>query len=97
MSCNTGGADSRHGFQTAMHQIRQWQYVNAVPSRRALHLVAVVAMLGVTACGGAGAVPTFVPQNSSQVCRTAILEVAAVTIAEPNLNVSGLWCIPIRP
>lgn len=41
---------------------------------------------------------TFVvPQNSSQVCRTAILEVAAVTIAEPNSNVSGLWCIPIRP
>ncbi len=41
---------------------------------------------------------TFVvPQNSSQVCRTAILEVAALTIAEPTSNVSGLWCISIRP
>ena len=41
---------------------------------------------------------TFVvPQNSAQVCRTAILEVASVTIAEPQSNASGLWCIPIRP
>ena len=41
---------------------------------------------------------TFVvPQNSSQVCRTAILEVAALTIAEPTSNASGLWCVPIRP
>ena len=41
---------------------------------------------------------TFVvPQNSSQVCRTAILQVAALTIAEPTSNASGLWCIPIRP
>ena len=41
---------------------------------------------------------TFVvPQDSAQVCRTAILEVASVTIAEPTSNASGLWCIPIRP
>ncbi len=41
---------------------------------------------------------TFVvPQNSSQVCRTAILEVAALAIAEPTSNASGLWCVPIRP
>jgi hypothetical protein len=41
---------------------------------------------------------TFVvPHNSAQVCRTAILEVASVTIAEPKSNTSGLWCIPIRP
>jgi hypothetical protein len=41
---------------------------------------------------------TFVvPQNSAQVCRTAILEVASVTIAEPQSNASGLWCISIRP
>jgi hypothetical protein len=41
---------------------------------------------------------TFVvPQNSAQVCRTAILEVASVTIAEPTSNASGLWCISIRP
>ena len=41
---------------------------------------------------------TFVvPQESEQVCRTAILEVAALTIAEPTSNASGLWCIPIRP
>ena len=71
--------------------------MNAVRSRGALRWLAVVATLGVAACGGAGAVPTFVPQNSSQVCRTAILEVATVTIAEPNSNVSGLWCIPVRP
>ena len=41
---------------------------------------------------------TFVvPQNSTQVCRTAILEVASITIAEPQSNASGLWCISIRP
>ncbi len=40
---------------------------------------------------------TFVvPQDSVEVCRTAILEVASVTIAEPTSNASGLWCIPIR-
>jgi hypothetical protein len=41
---------------------------------------------------------TFVlPQRSVQVCRTAILEVGSVTIAEPTSNASGLWCISIRP
>ena len=41
---------------------------------------------------------TFVvPQDSAQVCRTALLEVASVTIAEPTSNASPLWCIPIRP
>jgi hypothetical protein len=41
---------------------------------------------------------TFVvPQTSAQVCRTAILEVASVTIAEPTTNASGLWCVSIRP
>jgi hypothetical protein len=40
---------------------------------------------------------TFVvPQNSSEVCRTAILEVASITIAEPKSNASGLWCISVR-
>jgi len=39
----------------------------------------------------------IVPQNSTQVCRTAILEVASMTIAEPQSNASGLWCISIRP
>lgn len=40
---------------------------------------------------------TFVvPQNSTQVCRTAVLEVGPVTVAEPQSNASG-WCIPIRP
>jgi hypothetical protein len=41
---------------------------------------------------------TFVvPQNSAQVCRTAILEVASITVAEPQSNASGLWCISVRP
>jgi hypothetical protein len=41
---------------------------------------------------------TFVvPDASTQVCRTAILEVGSVTIAEPRSNESGLWCISIRP
>jgi hypothetical protein len=42
---------------------------------------------------------TFVvPQASVQVCRTAILEVAGLTIlAEPPSNASGGWCVPIRP
>ena len=41
---------------------------------------------------------TFVvPQQSAQVCRTAILEVGSATIAEPQSNASGLWCLAIRP
>ena len=40
---------------------------------------------------------TFVvPQSSAQLCRTAILEVDSVTIAEPTSNASGLWCISVR-
>ena len=40
---------------------------------------------------------TFViPQDAVEVCRTAVLEVGPVTIAEPTSNASGLWCIPIR-
>jgi hypothetical protein len=30
------------------------------------------------------------------VCRTAVLEVGAVTIAEPHSKTFPLWCIPIR-
>ena len=38
---------------------------------------------------------TFVvPQTSMEVCRTAILEVGSATIAEPQSNASGLWCLP---
>jgi hypothetical protein len=41
---------------------------------------------------------TFVvPQDSSEVCRMAVLEVGPVTIAEPTSNESGLRCISIRP
>jgi hypothetical protein len=40
---------------------------------------------------------TFVvPDDSVEVCRTAILEVGAVTIAEPTSKSFPLWCIPIR-
>jgi hypothetical protein len=40
---------------------------------------------------------TFVvPQDSVEVCRTAVLEVGGVTVAEPTSNASGLWCISIR-
>ena len=40
---------------------------------------------------------TFVvPQTSVEVCRTAVLEVGSVTIAESPSDVSGLRCIPIR-
>ena len=40
---------------------------------------------------------TFVvPQDSVEVCRTAVLEVGSVTIAEPNSKSFRLWCIPIR-
>jgi hypothetical protein len=40
---------------------------------------------------------TFVvPQDSVEVCRTAILEVASSTIAEPKSKAFALWCIPIR-
>ncbi len=40
---------------------------------------------------------TFVvPQDSVEVCRTAILEVGSVTIAEPKSKAFELWCIPIR-
>ena len=40
---------------------------------------------------------TFVvPDTSVEVCRTAVLEVGAVTIAEPHSKTFPLWCIPIR-
>ena len=40
---------------------------------------------------------TFVvPRDSIEVCRTAILEVGLVTIAEPKPNASALRCIPVR-
>ena len=40
---------------------------------------------------------TFVvPLNSVEVCRTAVLEVGSVTVAEPKSNASGQWCISIR-
>ena len=40
---------------------------------------------------------TFVvPRESLEVCRTAVLEVGSLTIAEPKSNASGVWCIPIR-
>ena len=41
---------------------------------------------------------TFVvPDTSVEVCRTAVLEVGAVTIAEPHSKSFLLWCIPIQP
>jgi hypothetical protein len=40
---------------------------------------------------------TFVvPRGSTQVCRTAVLEVGATVVAEPRNNESGLWCLTIR-
>ena len=40
---------------------------------------------------------TFVvPNNSMEVCRTAVLEVGAVTIEEPRSKDFPLWCIPVR-
>ncbi len=40
---------------------------------------------------------TFVvPATSVEVCRTAVLEVGAVTIAEPHSKMFPLWCIPIQ-
>ena len=38
----------------------------------------------------------LVPQESMEVCRTAVLEVGSVTIAEPKSKSFALWCIPIR-
>ena len=41
---------------------------------------------------------TFVvPQTSTRVCRTAVLEVGSVTVAEPQSDASALRCISIRP
>jgi hypothetical protein len=40
---------------------------------------------------------TFVvPDTSLEVCRTAVLEIGAVTIAEPHSKTFPLWCIPVR-
>jgi hypothetical protein len=40
---------------------------------------------------------TFVvPEASVEVCRTAVLTVGPVTIAEPQSTAFPLWCIPIR-
>ena len=38
----------------------------------------------------------LVPQESMEVCRTAVLEVGSVTIVEPTSKSFALWCIPIR-
>jgi hypothetical protein len=41
---------------------------------------------------------TFVvPPSSARVCRTAVLEVGSVTVAEPQSDASALRCIAIRP
>ena len=41
---------------------------------------------------------TFVvPQGSTRVCRTAVLEVGSVTVIEPQTDASPLRCIAIRP
>jgi hypothetical protein len=37
-----------------------------------------------------------IPEDSVEVCRTAILRVGSVTIAEPQSKSFPLWCIPIR-
>jgi hypothetical protein len=40
---------------------------------------------------------TFVVSDTSvEVCRTAILEVGPITVAEPHSKDFALWCIPIR-
>jgi hypothetical protein len=38
----------------------------------------------------------IVPQGSTQVCRTAVLEVGSVTIMEPTSDAPGLRCIAVR-
>lgn len=38
----------------------------------------------------------IIPEDSIEVCRTAILEVGSIRIAEPMSNASGLWCLPVR-
>lgn len=38
----------------------------------------------------------IVPRSSEEVCRTAVLEVGSVTVAEPSSKAFTLWCIPIR-
>jgi hypothetical protein len=38
-----------------------------------------------------------VPHASTRLCRAAILEVAALTIAEPAPDASGLACVSVRP
>jgi hypothetical protein len=41
---------------------------------------------------------TFVvPQGSSRVCRTAVLEVGSAQITEPSSTDSDLWCVAVRP
>jgi hypothetical protein len=41
---------------------------------------------------------TFVvPQTSTELRRTAVLEVGSVTTAEPQSNSSGLKCLTVRP
>jgi len=41
---------------------------------------------------------TFVvPPSSTRVCRTAVLEVGSITVAEPQSDTAALRCIAIRP
>jgi hypothetical protein len=37
-----------------------------------------------------------IPNTSTEVCRTAILEVGTVTVAQPQPNAIGR-CLPVRP
>jgi hypothetical protein len=40
---------------------------------------------------------TFVvPNDSAEVCRTAVLEVGSIVVSEPNSKSYPLWCVPIR-
>ena len=38
----------------------------------------------------------MVPDTSVEVCRTAVLEVGSVTIAEPHSKETPFWCFAIR-
>ena len=38
-----------------------------------------------------------IPSTSTEVCRTAILEVGTVTVAQPQPNGTPGRCLPVRP
>ena len=98
------GGDFRPGSTVTMWLQGYYSVVSAESGRLSLRITDQTGTVATTAPVTVGKGGDFfllsstfvVPQDSVEVCRTAILEVGSVTIAEPHSKSFVLWCIPIR-